>query len=69
MTAPTADIELVPTSFEYIGADQIRAMFKTKAGDVVTYIMRTKALVESVNMSTALINNCTAQVFRDLDVF
>jgi hypothetical protein len=28
----------------------------------------TASLVKSVNLSVALINNCTAQVFRDLGV-
>jgi hypothetical protein len=40
-----------------------------RAGDTVSYTLKTAMLVHMVNLSVALINNCTAQVFRDLDVF
>lgn len=41
---------------------------RTKTGDIVSYSLKTAMLVHMVNLSVALINNCTAQVFRDLDV-
>jgi hypothetical protein len=52
-----------------IGADEVRVTLKTKTGDTVTYTLTTAKLVQSVNLSAALINSCTAQVFRDPDVF
>jgi hypothetical protein len=64
-----ADIELKPESCEYIGADQVRVILKTNTGDHVSYTMTTAMLVKSVNLSVALINNCTGRVFRDLGVF
>jgi hypothetical protein len=42
---------------------------KTRTGDVVSFTLKTAALVHMVNLSVGLINNFTAQVFRDLDVF
>jgi hypothetical protein len=37
-------------------------------GDAVTYTLTTASLIQMVNLSTNLINNTTAQVFRDLGV-
>jgi hypothetical protein len=65
----TADIELTPEKVEYVGADAVRVTMKTETGDAVSYTMKTASLVKSVNLSVNLINNCTAQVFRDLGVF
>jgi hypothetical protein len=56
--------ELKPESCEYVGADEVRVTLKTKTGDNVTYTL-TAAMLHSVNLSVALINSCTAQVFRD----
>ena len=60
---------LTPEHVEYVAADEILVSLKTKTGELVTYTMSSAALVKSENMSVALINNSTAQVFRDLNVF
>jgi len=66
--ALTADIELTPERYEYIGVDAVRVTMKTKTGDTVTYSLKTAMLVQMVNLSVNLINTSTAQVFRDLGV-
>ena len=58
---PAADQELTPERCEYIGADEVRVILKTKTGDAVSYTLTTAMLIKSVNLSVALINNCTAQ--------
>jgi len=68
-TSSTSAGELTPVSCEYVGADEVLVSLKTKAGGLVTYTMKTAMLVQSINLSVALINNCTGQVFRDLGVF
>jgi hypothetical protein len=57
---------LQPTSCKYVGADEILMSLKTATGDMVSFSLKTKMLVSMINMSVAVINNCTAQVFRDL---
>jgi hypothetical protein len=60
--------KLQPTSCEYVGADEILISLKTATGSMVSYSVKTSMLVHMVNLSVALINNCTGQVFRDLGV-
>jgi hypothetical protein len=67
-TALNADLELAPVSVEYTDINEVLVSMKTQAGDTVAFTMRSAALVELVNMSVGLINNTTAQVFRDLEV-
>lgn len=64
-----ADVELTPERCEYIAADTVRVTLKTNTGDLVTFSLKTTALLQLTNLSVALINGYTAQVFRDLDVF
>ena len=61
-----ADIELTPERYEYVAADKVRVILKTKTGDIIAYTMKTASLVKSVNLSVNLINSFNAQVLRDL---
>lgn len=67
VTLPTG-FELTPERVEYVDLDKVLVSLKTKTGEVVTYTMKTASMVHLVNLSVGLINNCTAQVFRDLGV-
>jgi hypothetical protein len=61
--------ELQPTSCEYAAADEVLVSLKTKTGDIISCTMKTAMLLHLVNLSVTLLNNFSAQVFRDLDVF
>lgn len=63
-----AGIELTPERVEYVGANEVLVSMKTSTGDLVTFTLKTVAMMTMVNMSVNLINSYTAQVFRDLDV-
>lgn len=67
--AVTADIELTPERREYIGVDKIRVSLKTTTGEIASYTLSSAALVQSVNMSVALINTNVVQALRDIKVF
>jgi hypothetical protein len=60
---------LQPISCEYVAADEVLVSLKSKTGDLLSFSLKTAMLVHMVNLSVTLINTCTAQVFRDLDVF
>jgi hypothetical protein len=61
--------QLIPTSCAYVGADEVLISLKTDViGETVTFSLTTKMLVKLVNQSVDLINNSSAQVFRDLGV-
>ena len=64
-TIPT-DIELTPVACEYVAANKIRITFKTEAGDLVSYTMKTAMMLQLVNLSVATVNGFTAQILRDL---
>ncbi|SHG87418.1 hypothetical protein SAMN05443248_2943 [Bradyrhizobium erythrophlei] len=61
--------ELQPTSCEYVGADEVLVSLKSKTGEIFSFSLKTAMLVHGINLAVTLINSCTAQVFRDLDVF
>jgi hypothetical protein len=61
--------DLQPIRCEYIAADEVLVSMRSNTGGVVSFSMKTAMLLQMVNLSVTLINNCTAQVFRDLDVF
>jgi hypothetical protein len=65
----TVIAHLTPELVEYIGVDEVLITMKNPSGAAVTYTMKTAALVSMINMSVALVNNFSAQVFRDLGVF
>jgi hypothetical protein len=61
--------ELQPIGCEYVGPNEVKVSLQDKTGQIFSYSVETAMLVRMVNMSVALINSATAQVFRDLDVF
>ena len=64
----TAYRELLPEQIEYVGADEVLISLKTNTGDLVTFTLKTAALMQLTNLSVNLINGFTAQVLRDLDL-
>jgi hypothetical protein len=67
--ALAADIELTPERCEYIGVDKIRVSLKPTTGEIASYTLSSAALVQSVNMSVALINTNVVQALRGIKVF
>jgi hypothetical protein len=64
----TPNVELTPERLEYVGANQVLVTLKTNTGDLVTFTLTTAMMMNLVNLSMKLVNNTTAQVFRDLGV-
>ena len=60
--------DMQPTSFEYVGLDEVLVSMKSSTGDVVCFSLKTAMLMHGINLAVALINNSSAQVFRDLGV-
>jgi hypothetical protein len=62
--AKNPNVELTPVSCEYVAADEVLFSMKTIGGAVVTFTLKTAAMVHLVNLSVNLINTCTSQVFK-----
>jgi hypothetical protein len=47
----TANIELTPERYDYIGADEVLVTLKTRTGETVISALKIAMLVQSINMS------------------
>ena len=65
-TIPTPDIELELERLEYAAINKIRVVLKTSDGETVTYIMKTRTLMQSIRASVDLLNSNKLEFFRDL---
>jgi hypothetical protein len=54
--------ELTPVSCKYINSNEVRVTMSTAAGDLVSYTLRAKMLVQSINQLVGLIHNNFATI-------
>jgi hypothetical protein len=61
--------DLTPERYEYVSANKIRLLLRSRSGDVVAFTMTTAMLAHSVNLAVQCMNSNAAQVLKDLEVF
>jgi hypothetical protein len=57
---------MTPTACEYLDHNKIRVSLKSNAGDVVSFTLKTAALISLLNMGCKTVNTSTAAIFREI---
>ncbi len=58
--------QLTPTACEYLDHNKIRVSLKSDARDVVSFTLKTAALISLLNMGCKTVNTSKARIFKDL---
>jgi hypothetical protein len=65
----TTEAEFISQSYKYLGGSRVAVALKTATGEMMSFVITTKAMIESVDKAVELFNRHPRAMLHELDIF